>query len=50
MRRLSVLVSQDNALLAVAGEEVPAPVHKGTDFLFRAVEQREVDAEPRSST
>src|SRR5262249_44628537 len=47
MRRLGVLVSPDNALVAVAGEEGPAPVHKGSDFFFRPVEQSEVDAEPR---
>jgi hypothetical protein len=46
LARLDVLVGPDDSPVALAGEEVPAPVHKGTDFLFGAVEQRQMDAEP----
>src|SRR5262249_28263744 len=46
MCRLDVLVGDDHALGAMAGEKAPAPVYQGTDLLFGAVEQGEVDTEP----
>jgi len=46
LRRRDILVTEYDAFAALVGEEAPAPIHKGAELFFGAVEQGQMHAQP----